>query len=46
MGAGRQATDAQLGELRRHLNRKASLQEAAMKAGMDRKTARKYLPVR
>ena len=42
MGAGRQATDAQVGELRRRLNRKASLQEAAMKAGMDRKTARKY----
>jgi len=42
MGAGRQATDAQVGELRQRLNRKASLQEAAMKAGMDRKTARKY----
>src|SRR5271167_1043463 len=42
MGAGRQVTDAQVKELRRHLNRRASLQEAAMKAGMDRKTARKY----
>src|ERR1700730_16414576 len=42
MGAGRQVTDAQVQELRRHLNRRASLQYAAMKAGMDRKTARKY----
>jgi hypothetical protein len=42
MGAGREATDAQVLELRRHLNRKASLRDAAMKAGMDRKTARKY----
>jgi len=42
MGAGRQVTDAQVKELRRHLNRRASLQQAAMKAGMDRKTARKY----
>lgn len=42
MGAGLQATDAQVRELRRHLNRKASLREAAMRSGMDRKTARKY----
>jgi hypothetical protein len=42
MGAGRQVTDAQVRELRQYLNRKASLREAAMKAGMDRKTARKY----
>jgi hypothetical protein len=42
MGGGRQVTDAQVRELRRHLNRKASLQDAAMRAGMDRKTARKY----
>jgi hypothetical protein len=42
MGAGRQVTDSQVKELRRHLNRRSSLQEAAMKAGMDRKTARKY----
>ncbi len=42
MGAGRQVTDAQVKELRRNLNRRASLQQAAMKAGMDRKTARKY----
>jgi hypothetical protein len=42
MGVGRQVTDAQVQEMRRNLNRKASLQEAAMKAGMDRKTARKY----
>ena len=41
MGAGRQVTDAQVKELRRNLNRRASLQQAAMKAGMDRKTARK-----
>jgi hypothetical protein len=42
MGAGRRVTDAQVREMRLNLNRKASLQEAAMKAGMDRKTARKY----
>ena len=42
MGTGRQVTDAQVRELRQYLNRKASLREAAMKAGMDRKTARKY----
>jgi hypothetical protein len=42
MSAGRQATDAQVKELRRNLNQGASLKKAAMKAGMDRKTARKY----
>jgi len=42
MGAGRQATDAQVKELRRQLNQGASLHKAAMKAAMDRKTARKY----
>src|SRR5271163_4343139 len=42
MGAGRRATDAQVKELRRKLGLKASLQAAAMKAGMDRKTGRKY----
>jgi len=42
MGAGRQVTDEQVKEVRRNLNRRRSLQHAAMKAGMDRKTARKY----
>jgi hypothetical protein len=42
MGAGSRATDAQVRELRRKLGEEASLQAAAMKAGMDRKTARKY----
>ena len=42
MGAGRQVTDAQVHELRRKLNSGGSLRFAAMKAGMDRKTARKY----
>jgi hypothetical protein len=42
VGAGRTVTAAQIKELRRHLNRGASLKDAAMKAGMDRKTARKY----
>jgi hypothetical protein len=42
MGNGRQVTDAQVRELRRNLTRRASLQQAAMKAGMDRKTGRKY----
>ena len=41
MGAGRQVTDAQVKEVRLHLNQGASLRRAAMKAGMDRKTARK-----
>ena len=31
MGAGRQVTDAQVKELRRNLNRGASLRQAAMK---------------
>jgi hypothetical protein len=39
---GRQATDAQVKELRKGLQQGASLARAAMKAGMDRKTARKY----
>ena len=42
MGAGRQVTDSQVKELRRNLNGRSSLQAAAMKAGMDRKTGRKY----
>src|SRR5438552_12966337 len=42
MGAGRQVTDAQVKEVRLHLNQGASLRRAAMKAGMDRKAARKY----
>jgi hypothetical protein len=42
MGAGRQVSDAQMKEVRRNLNQGASLLRAAMKAGMDRKTARKY----
>jgi hypothetical protein len=42
MGAGRQVTDAQIKEVRRNLNQGASLLMAAMKAGMDPKTARKY----
>ncbi len=42
MRTGRQATDAQVKELRKGLRQGASLAHAAMKAGMDRKTARKY----
>jgi hypothetical protein len=42
MRTGRQATDAQVKELRKGLLQGASLAKAAMKAGMDRKTARKY----
>src|SRR5580698_10400248 len=42
MGAGRQVTDAQVKELRLNLDQGASLCKAAMKAGMDRKTADKY----
>ena len=42
MGAGRQVTDAQVKEVRVHLDQGASLRKSAMKAGMDRKTARKY----
>jgi hypothetical protein len=42
MGAGRRVSAAQIRELRRHLNERSSLNYAAMKAGMDRKTARKY----
>src|SRR5262245_14271474 len=42
MGQGRRVTDAQVKELRSGLRQGASLRTAAMKAGMDRKTARKY----
>jgi hypothetical protein len=42
MRTGRQATDAQVKELRKGLRQGASLAHAAMKAGMDRKTAGKY----
>ena len=42
MRTGRQATDAQVKELRNGLQQGASLAYAAMKADMDRKTARKY----
>jgi hypothetical protein len=42
MGAGLAVTDAQVKEVRRNLNQGASLAMAAMKGGMDRKTARKF----
>src|ERR1700736_5443422 len=42
MAAGRQVSNAQVKEVRRNLHRGASLRQAAMKADMDRKTARKY----
>jgi len=42
MRTGRRATDAQVKALRKGLLRGASLTQAAMRAGMDRKTARKY----
>jgi hypothetical protein len=42
MGVGRKVTDAQVKEVRLNLNQRGSLLFAAMKAGMDRKTARKY----
>jgi len=42
MGKGRRVTDAQVKELRQNLYRRTSLRQAAMKAGMDRKTGRKY----
>jgi hypothetical protein len=42
MGQGRRVTDAQVKELRKGFHQGASLHTAAMKAGMDRKTARKY----
>jgi hypothetical protein len=42
MVAGRRVTDAQVKELRLNLDQGASLCKAAMKAGMDRKTADKY----
>ena len=43
MVAGRKVNGAQIKELHRHLNERSSLTYAAMKAGMDRKTARGYL---
>jgi hypothetical protein len=42
MGTPRKVTAAQVKELRRLLNQGASLRKAAMKANMDRKSARKY----
>ena len=42
MGAPQRVTDAQVKMLRRQLNQGASLRLAAMKADMDRKSARKY----
>ena len=42
MGVLRRVTDAQVKELRGWVHRGASLKKAAMKAAMDRKTARKY----
>jgi len=42
MGMVRRVTDAQVKELRLRLHQGASLKMAAMKAGMDRKSARKY----
>jgi transposase len=42
MGTPRRLTAAQVKELRRQLNQGASLRKAAMKANMDRKSARKY----
>jgi transposase len=42
MGMPRRVTGAQVKELRRQLNQGASLRKAALKANMDRKSARKY----
>src|SRR5437763_4601366 len=42
MGMPRRVTDAQVKELRKQLNKGASLCKGAMKANMDRKSARKY----
>ena len=42
MSTSRRVTAAQVKELRRQLNQGASLCQAAMKANMDRKSARKY----
>lgn len=42
MGMVRRVTDGQVKELRRLLRRGVSLQKAARKADMDRKSARKY----
>jgi hypothetical protein len=42
MGTPRRVTAAQVKELRRQLNQQVPLRTAAMRANMDRKTARKY----
>ena len=42
MGTIRRVTDAQVKELRHWLHQGAPLKKAAMKANMDRKSARKY----
>ena len=42
MGTVRRVTNAQVKELRLWLHQGASLKMAAMKSGMDRKSARKY----
>ena len=42
MGTPRRVTAAQVKELRRQINQGASLRRAAMRANMDRKSARKY----
>src|SRR5262245_57950037 len=42
MGPSRKVTAAQVKELWKGLNRGAALSQAALKSGMDRKTARKY----
>src|ERR1700730_17996324 len=42
MSTSRRVTAAQVKELRRQLNQGASLRRAAMRANMDRKSARKY----
>lgn len=42
MGTERRVTDVQVKVLRRHLQLGSSLSRAAMKSGMDRKSARKY----
>jgi hypothetical protein len=42
MNQGRRVTDAQVKQLRKAFHQGASLSHAAMKAGMDRKTARKH----
>lgn len=42
MGSGKRVTDQQVKELRRRLEESGSLLQAAMRANMDRKTARKH----